>query len=576
MSITAPYFLQQLTDNSGKPLSGGKIYTYVGGSTNLPKTTYYDKDYTIPAPNPLICDASGTAPQYFLTSGAYKFAVYTSNDVLVATRDWIYGSGGATSGSSDDHKVAVDGTDTNPGYLSDKIIGGGAVSVGTVNIPGVGLKTTVTGDGRTKTTTTDSLGYLENKIIDSPTITWETVGGVDKQLKATVNDTFKSVIPVWAILKTTDPTTAPFGLSTLDLQYMYNRGYGVASSELQTTDPMPMTDLSIWYLEGGTYWGDATWVERGYLVGQAILNLNHGLYDYMTTLPEDPSYDWTYSNYPAGLYILANDTGDGYLWRMQVVKQYPDPDFSTDSVLTYNGFTKTFNWTATSAFEGEGTVKVQEADTPRYLEYKVQGGPGITVTNVYNGVYGNFLSISASGSNPSGRTYASTMYVANATHTLAPNLIARSELVTLFVPTTDIRIYQGNTTKFGCFMSQGGTGQLRFTLRDEQYRLVAASYYSTNPQPQVFLELSCGEVWEPTTQTSIPTFDLLAGGRYYLGILWDANGIQMIGDDAVQTVNTTPLPALKVDNLLTMVPLAQLTGGSESKMRPFVRILTSV
>lgn len=565
MAGTAPFFLQQLTDNDGKPLSNGKLYSYVGGSTNLPKTLYYDKELTTPTPNPLIADASGILPQYFLTSGAYKFAVYTSNDVLVATRDWINGSGDATSGSSDDHKVAVDGTDTNPGYLLDKIIGGGAVSVGTVNIPGVGLKTTVTGTGTVKTSNGDStLNYLENKIIDSPSITWETVGGVNKQLVAKINPIYGTVIPVWCILGA-GIDTPPFGLSTDDLNTIHSQHYGVAGEDITNGG----SGLAIWYLEGGTTLLDATWVKQNVKDGQMILNANFGLYDYMHQLPEGVQDGINYSNFPAGLYVCQRDS-DWSDWIMLHAKQYPDPNYNTDSVLTYNGFTKTFNWTATSAFEGNGTVKVQEADTPRYLEYKVQGGPGITVTNVYNGVYGNFLSISASGSNPSGGQYTSTMYVANATSTLAPNIISRTELICLFVPTTDYTITY-NQSLFGMFVSQGGTGNLTFTLRDDQYRLIAASESISNPTPAVFLELVTGFVQDPITQAYLTSYKLNAGDRYYLGISTTANGIQFIGDDAVQNTNIQPYPAYKVDNITGGI-IYQLSGGGESKLRPFIRL----
>ena len=139
------------------------------------------------------------------------------------------------------------------------------------------------------------------------------------------------------------------------------------------------------------------------------------LYDYLHTHPEDIQHEWDYSNYPAGLYTLNNDNSDGYLWGLQIVNQYPDPAFSTDSVLTYNGTNKTFNWTATSAFEGDGSVKIDVNDQPGFLGYKVQGGAGITITDTYNGVYGRFLSISADGSNPSGNGYVCTMQLANAT-----------------------------------------------------------------------------------------------------------------------------------------------------------------
>ena len=568
MSITAPFFLQQLTDNNGKVLSGGKLYTYVGGSTNLPKTTYYDKDYTIPAPNPLICDASGTLPQYFLTSGAYKFAVYTSNDVLVATRDWIYGNSGSTSGTGDDHKVAVNGSDTQPGFLTDKLVPGSSIQISTVNIPGLGLKTSITDDGRIRTNSSDSTtDYLANKIVNSSTVTWKTVGNTNKKLTANVNDKYKTVIPVWAIVKTTDPDIAPFGLSTTDLEKMWSLGYGVATTLTQGEGPNGY--LRIYSLSGGTYYGDATWTYTAYDDGQLILNANHGLYDYMTKLPLDPQNQDLYSNYPAGLYVMTRD-GDNHLWTELVVKNYPDPEYNTNSVLTYNGYEKKFQWVANDNLQADGSVKIDENDQPGFLGYKVQAGPGIAITDTYNGVYGNFLSISSSATNPSGGQYTSTMYVANATSTLAPNIISRTELICLFIPTTDYTVTY-NQSLFGMFVSQGGTGNLTFTLRDDQYRLIAASSSISNPSPLVFLELVTAMVQNPITQTSLNSYKLNAGDRYYLGISTTANGLQFIGDDAVQNVNVQPYPAYKVDNI-TGGLVYQLSGGGESKLRPFVRL----
>lgn len=568
--LTPPFYLEQFTDFSGKPLSGGSLTFLVAGSTSLPKNIYLDFALTNVAPNPLPLDGSGFAPQYYMESGLYKIIIKSSTGTLIATRDYIEGAGSG-GGTEDTYKVKSTNADTNPDYLANKLIGGGTVSIGTANIPGVGLQTTVTGDGRLKTSSTDSaLEYLENKIIDSPSITWETVGNTDKQLVAKINPLYGTVLPVWCILGA-GIDTPPFGLSNDDLYTIYAQHYGVAGADI--TDGS--SGLAIWYLEGGTNYTDATWVKQDVEDAQLILNANFGLYDYLHQLPEDVQNGDSYSNYPAGLYVCQR-TSDWSEWIILVVKHYPDPEFSTNSVLTYNGATKEFEWTATDSFEGNGTVKVEEVDTPRYLDYKIQSGSGITIENVYNGNFGRFLRINATGSNPSGRSYASTMYVANATHTLAPNLIARSELITLFVPTVDIKAIQGVSTKFGCFLSQGGTGQVAFTLRDEQYRLIAQSYLTTNPLPQVFLELDCGIVYDPATGLSVPNYQLVCGGRYYLGILWDANGIQLTGDDAVQTVNTVPLPALKVDNLPSMNAIAQLSGGSESKQRPFIRMLTGI
>lgn len=569
--LTPPFYLEQFTDFSGKPLSGGSLTFLVAGSTSLPKNIYLDFALTNVAPNPLPLDGSGFAPQYYMESGLYKIIIKSSTGTLIATRDYIEGAGSG-GGTEDTYKVKSTNADTNPDYLANKLIGGGTVSIGTATIPGVGLQTTVTGDGRIITSSSDAtLDYLENKIIDSPSITWETVGSTNKQLTATLNDKYGTVIPVWLILKTTDAENPPFGIGGSDLQQIWLHHYGVAGTLTQYNGPDGY--LSIWYLEGGTSYLDATWIRKGYLDGQLILNANGGIYDYLHKQPEFPQTDDTYSNYPAGLYVMTRD-GDNHLWTELVVKNYPDPAWGTSAVLTYDSNIREYKWIANDAFEGSGAVRIDAVDQMGYLGYKVQAGSGITITDTYNGSYGRFLRIAATGSNPSGRTYASTMYIANAVQTLAPNLIVRSELITLFVPTTDIKVIQGVSSKFGCFLSQGGTGTMSFTLRDENYKLIAQSYDTTNPLPQVFLELNCGVVYDPATGLSVPNYTLVCGGRYYLGILWDANGIQLLGDDAVQNNNTQPYTAYKVDNLASSTAIAQLSGGGESKQRPFIRLLT--
>jgi hypothetical protein len=80
----------QLFDNSGNVLTGGKIFTYAAGTTNL-EPTYTTSTGTIPHTNPIILDASGRVPsggEIWLTDGiGYKFTVTTSTDVLIATYD---------------------------------------------------------------------------------------------------------------------------------------------------------------------------------------------------------------------------------------------------------------------------------------------------------------------------------------------------------------------------------------------------------------------------------------------------------------------------------------------------------
>lgn len=180
MSSTAPFFLQQLTDNSGKPLSGGKLFSYVGGSTNLPKALYYDKDFTTPCPNPLIADASGTLPQYFLASGFYKFEVKTSADVLISTRDYV--QAGGVGSSSSDYKVKTSNSDTTPDFLFSKLVPGAGIDV--TEVVGSTRQIEIASKGLAKVSMGDSAGYLDSKFTSSPSITFGTNGNV---LSATVN-----------------------------------------------------------------------------------------------------------------------------------------------------------------------------------------------------------------------------------------------------------------------------------------------------------------------------------------------------------------------------------------------------
>lgn len=77
--IYVPHFIQFFDDN-GDPLAGGKLYTYEAG-TSTPKATYTDAGGGTPNANPVVLDAAGRATVFL--SGAYKFTLKTSADVLV-------------------------------------------------------------------------------------------------------------------------------------------------------------------------------------------------------------------------------------------------------------------------------------------------------------------------------------------------------------------------------------------------------------------------------------------------------------------------------------------------------------
>jgi hypothetical protein len=86
----------QFFTNSGVILSGGKLYTYAAGTTT-PKTSYTSSSGNTAHTNPIILDSAGRVPggEIWLLSSPYKFALYTSTDVLIATYDNISGLGAA-------------------------------------------------------------------------------------------------------------------------------------------------------------------------------------------------------------------------------------------------------------------------------------------------------------------------------------------------------------------------------------------------------------------------------------------------------------------------------------------------
>lgn len=85
----------QFFDNDGNVLSGGKIYTYVAG-TSTPTPTYTTAAGNIAHSNPIVLDSGGRVPsgEIWLTDGVlYKFVLKDSGDALIATYDNIRGLG---------------------------------------------------------------------------------------------------------------------------------------------------------------------------------------------------------------------------------------------------------------------------------------------------------------------------------------------------------------------------------------------------------------------------------------------------------------------------------------------------
>jgi hypothetical protein len=84
----------QFFDNSGQVLTGGKLYTYLAGTTT-PAATYTTNVGNVANSNPIILDAAGRVPssgEIWLTAGInYKFSLKTSADVQLWSVDNLNG-----------------------------------------------------------------------------------------------------------------------------------------------------------------------------------------------------------------------------------------------------------------------------------------------------------------------------------------------------------------------------------------------------------------------------------------------------------------------------------------------------
>jgi hypothetical protein len=83
--MLVPWLPRQFRDDQGLPLVGGKLYSYIAGTTT-PQPTYLNSDLAAghENANPLILDAHGSTPNpIFLLPTGYKFNLTDANDVQV-------------------------------------------------------------------------------------------------------------------------------------------------------------------------------------------------------------------------------------------------------------------------------------------------------------------------------------------------------------------------------------------------------------------------------------------------------------------------------------------------------------
>lgn len=91
MAIITDGVRTKFTDDTGLPLIGGQVFSYVEG-TSTPKDTYQDREFTIPNTNPIILDDVGSCQMYL--NGGYRLRVLTADGVLVEEKDNAFQSDG--------------------------------------------------------------------------------------------------------------------------------------------------------------------------------------------------------------------------------------------------------------------------------------------------------------------------------------------------------------------------------------------------------------------------------------------------------------------------------------------------
>lgn len=97
MSDLLPVLRSRYFDDNGDPLAGGKLYSYIAG-TSAPTSTFTDQSGNTPNANPVILDANGEA-SVWIADGLYKFILKDANDVVQFTTDFVSGPSSG-SGSS--------------------------------------------------------------------------------------------------------------------------------------------------------------------------------------------------------------------------------------------------------------------------------------------------------------------------------------------------------------------------------------------------------------------------------------------------------------------------------------------
>jgi hypothetical protein len=188
----APLARQRFFDDDGAPLAGGKLYSYIAGSST-PLVTYADRSGT-PNTNPIILDADGYC-DIWIDSGYYKFVLADSLDNIIWTKDQVSLPSEAALASAFWRDVVYLTSANSPytiaqssnGKLFSVDTSGGAVAVNLAEISGlslpfnIGFKLSDATNALTITRAgTDTIGGSTTKILSTLGASCQLIADIDK------------------------------------------------------------------------------------------------------------------------------------------------------------------------------------------------------------------------------------------------------------------------------------------------------------------------------------------------------------------------------------------------------------
>lgn len=181
--VQAPPIHFQFFTSSGLPLSNGKLYTYIGGTTTL-QNTYVDSTGTTQNPDPIPLDVTGspsngsTQTSIFLSNASWKFVAFDVNNVQqwsvdnVTTTFALLNTANTWTATQTFSQAIVD-TQTDNQFIT-----GTPGNQTTLDFPPPAANVTLhfpnIADTVVARTTTDT---LTNKTLTSPTINTPTLNG---------------------------------------------------------------------------------------------------------------------------------------------------------------------------------------------------------------------------------------------------------------------------------------------------------------------------------------------------------------------------------------------------------------